>query len=75
MSAAEIKELKKDKLIDAMGLTRRIIRILEEVRNIIRDPEITVSGGLVIKERKGGKCLVAWRGVADFTEQFDGGRR
>ena len=70
MSAAEIKELKKDKLIDAMGLTRRIIRILEEVRNIIRDPEITVSGGLVIKERKGGKRLVAWRGVADFTEQF-----
>ena len=69
MSASEIKKLKNNDTLEAIGLTRRVIKIWQEVQNMIRHPEIAVSGSLIIKQKKKARH-VAWRGVADFTDQF-----
>ena len=68
-SASEIKKLKNNDTLEAIGLTRRVIKIWQEVQNMIRHPEIAVSGSLIIKQKKKARH-VAWRGVADFTDQF-----
>jgi hypothetical protein len=70
MSDAEIKRLAKESdLIDDIQHSRRIIKIWEAVREMLRDPDIEVSGRLTIKQRNGQR-VVEWRGVEQISKQF-----
>jgi hypothetical protein len=70
MSDAEIKGLAKESdLIDDIQHSRRIIKIWEAVREMVRDPDIEVSGRLTIRQRNGQR-VVEWRGVEQISKQF-----
>jgi putative DNA primase/helicase len=70
MTDAEIRKLASDSdTIDAIQHARRIIRIWETIRELIEDPDITVSGRLTLKQR-GGQRIVEWKGVAAISKQF-----
>jgi hypothetical protein len=70
MSDAEIKSLAKDSnLIDDIQHSRRIIKVLEAVREMLRDPDIEVSGRLTIKQRNGQR-VIEWKGVEQISKQF-----
>ena len=70
MSDAEIKRLAKDSdLIDDIQHSRRIIKIWEAVREMVRDPDIEVSGRLTIKQRNGQR-VIEWKGVEQISKQF-----
>jgi hypothetical protein len=70
MSDAEIKRLAKDSdLIDDIQHSRRIIKIWEAVREMLRDPDIEVSGRLTIKQRNGQR-VIEWKGVEQISKQF-----
>jgi Bifunctional DNA primase/polymerase, N-terminal/Primase C terminal 2 (PriCT-2) len=70
MSNAELKRLARNHdLIDAIQHARRIIRIWEAVRELLENPETTVSGRLTLKQRNGQR-VVEWRGVAPISAQF-----
>ena len=54
MSDTEIKTLARESdLIDAIQHSRRIIKVCEALRAMLRDPDIEVSGRLTIKQRTG----------------------
>jgi putative DNA primase/helicase len=70
MSDAEIAALEANEiLIDTIRHNRRVIRIWEAVRELLRHPEIAVSGRLILKQQNGQR-VVEWRGVADISKQF-----
>ena len=70
MSDTEIKTLARESdLIDAIQHSRRIIKVCEELRAMLRDPDIEVSGRLTIKQRNGQR-VVEWRGVEQISKQF-----
>ena len=69
MSAAAIKKLARANVIDEIAHSRRIIKIWEEIRNLMHRPEIAVSGRLTLKQ-KGGQRVVDWKGVAEISTQF-----
>ena len=70
MSEAEINKLARNvKLVDEIQRGRRIIKIWEAVRELLRHPEIEVSGRLTLKEVK-GKRVIEWRGVEQISKRF-----
>ena len=56
-------------LIDAVQHARRVIRVWEEVRDLLRNGDIAVSGRLTLKQSNGQR-VVEWRGVAKISKQF-----
>ena len=70
MSEAEIAALADDKdTIDTIQHTRRVIQIWEAVGDLLKDPDIKVSGRLTLRQRNGQR-VVAWKGVAKIRKQF-----
>jgi hypothetical protein len=72
MSAAEAAALAKNrsKLIHQIIFARRVISVLEELRNVVQH-EIKVSGRLRIgTSDKLQQRVLTWRGVAEVTKQF-----
>lgn len=70
MPADEFDQLRKNsKTIEKIAYARRIIQILEELRNILEHPEILVSGRLLIDERNGLRGI-RWRGIDTIGMQF-----
>ena len=56
-------------LIDAVQHARRVIRVWEEVRDLLRSEDIAVSGRLTLTQNNGQR-VVEWRGVAKISKQF-----
>ena len=72
MSAAECAALVKNrsKLIHQIIFARRVILVLEELRNMMQH-EIKISGRLQIgTSDKLQQRVLTWRGVAEVTKQF-----
>ena len=70
MSDAEISALANDSdTIDAIQHARRVIQIWEAVRELLRDPDIAVSGRLTLKQRNGQR-VVEWRASPQISKQF-----
>jgi hypothetical protein len=70
MPAEEFNRLRKNsKVIEKIAYARRVIQILEELRNILEHPEISVSGRLLIDERNGLRGI-RWRGIDTIGKQF-----
>ena len=70
MSEAEIAALGNDKdTIDTIQHSRRVIQIWEAVGELLKDPGITVSGCLTLRQSNGQR-VVAWKGVAPIRKQF-----
>jgi hypothetical protein len=70
MSEAEIHNLENDQdTIDNIQHTRRVIQIWEAVSDLLKNPDIKVSGCLTLKQHNGQR-VVAWRGVAEIRKQF-----
>ena len=70
LTAAGFRKMEaKEDLIDAIRHARRVIRIWEEVRDLLRSEDITVSGRLTLKQDNGQRVVV-WRGVAKISKQF-----
>lgn len=70
MSDTEFNRLKsKTKVIERIGLARRFIKILEELRHMVKHPDIEVSGRLSLDENNGQR-VIRWRGVAPISKMF-----
>ena len=69
MSEAQIKRLvKNSEVIDDLQHTRRIIKIFEELRYLLRN-DVAISGRLKI-EQENGQRVVRWCGVEEIKKQF-----
>ena len=69
MTKAELKRVKTSTILELMGDARRIIDIWQEVRNILADGTIKVSGRLLIRTIDRHRCL-CWCGPLPLTAQF-----
>jgi putative DNA primase/helicase len=71
MTDAEISALaaRDSARINAIQHTRRIIKIWEAVRELLDNPEIEVSGRLLLKQKKAQRYVV-WRGVDTISKKF-----
>jgi hypothetical protein len=70
MSEAEITTLAGNKdVIDTIQHTRRVIQIWEAVGDLLKDPSITVSGALTLRQRNGQR-VVGWKGAGKIRKQF-----
>jgi hypothetical protein len=66
----EFTQLQKNtKAIDKIAHARRVIQILEELREMLNHPEIAVSGRLLL-DQCNGQRVIRWRGVAHISKQF-----
>jgi hypothetical protein len=71
LSSAAVELLAKDEhLIKKVALARRVIRICQELRRMLDDPGIQVSGRLLLEHDSSGLRVIRWRGVAAISEQF-----
>jgi Bifunctional DNA primase/polymerase, N-terminal/Primase C terminal 2 (PriCT-2) len=68
MSDAEAAALTLN--LDEIRHGRRVIRIWEAARELLRHPEIAVSGRLTLK-RQNGQRVVEWKGIAPISKQFN----
>ncbi len=70
----EIAEVKKDKkkqkLIDAMRLSRQLITIWQELRELLRHPEISISGRLLL-DTSNNLRVMTWRGIEPIHQPFN----
>jgi hypothetical protein len=70
MPADEFDRLRKNsRVIEKIAYARRIIQILEELRYMLKHPEILVSGRLLIDEHNGLRGI-RWRGIDTVGKQF-----
>jgi hypothetical protein len=70
MSEFEIATLAGDTdVIDTIQHTRRVIQIWEAVGDLLKDPDIEVSGCLTLKQHNGQR-VVTWKGVGKIRKQF-----
>jgi hypothetical protein len=59
-------------VIEEIALARKIILVREELRRMLLDPDIKVSGRLVLKwSSKLQQRVLTWRGVAPIAERFE----
>lgn len=70
MSKAQYSSLNKN-LIGEITFARKIITVREELRRMLQDPSIDVSGRLVLEHSsKLQQRVLTWRGVAPIAERF-----
>ena len=60
---------KSSKVIDKIAHARRVIQILQELRQMLVHPEVEESGRLLIEERSGLRGI-RWRGIDTISKQF-----
>ena len=70
MPEDEFDRLRKySKVIEKIAHARRVIRILEELREMLAHPEVEELGRLVVEERSGLRGI-RWRGIDPISKQF-----
>ena len=70
MGDDEIKTLAgSDDLIWEIKHARRIIQVWQELRRLLHEPDIAVSGRLTLKKIE-GRRVVKWRGIDHINKQF-----
>jgi hypothetical protein len=72
MSATAFARIMKKKpmLIEEMRRSRHIITIWEELKALRRNPEVEISGRLLLGRRDGLRCII-WRGIEAIHKPFN----
>jgi hypothetical protein len=69
MPLRAFSQIKKE-VIEDMRLSRLMITIWEEIREMLRHPEVSISGRLLLAKRD-GLCCITWRGIETIHKPFN----
>jgi Bifunctional DNA primase/polymerase, N-terminal/Primase C terminal 2 (PriCT-2) len=67
---SKLKQIASSDVVDTIQHGRRVIRIWEAVRDIIRSAQTAEISGRLTLRRSNGQRVVEWRGLADIGKQF-----